>query len=109
MKSFVYSTTLACLMSCSASVIPHTVSKCLSNTDVMHMSRNKVSTDVMLSSINNNCCRCFTTTLDDLIDLKDQGVPGVVIKRMIQLNNPKLARPVSVRPRSPRIPSSWYK
>ena len=101
--------TLACLMSCSANVIPHTVSKCLSNTDVMHMSRNKVSTDVMLSSINNNCCRCFTTTPDDLIDLKDQGVPDIVIKRMIQLNNPKLARPVSAKPRSPRIPSSWYK
>ena len=76
MKTVVYSVALAFLMSCSASVIPQTVSKCLSNTDVMHMSRNKVSTDVMLSSINNNCCRCFTTTPDDLIDLKDQGCSG---------------------------------
>lgn len=100
---------LSCLMSCSASVIPHTVSNCLSNADIMHMNRNKVSTDVMLSSINNNCCRCFATTPDDLIDLKDQGVPNIVIKRMIQLNNPKSAGTNSARLRSPRIPSSWYK
>ena len=109
MKNLVYIITLACLMSCSASVIPHTVSKCLSNTDVMHMSRNKVSTDVMLSSINNNYCRYFTTTPDDLVNLEDQGVPDIAIKRMIQLNNPKLTRPVSARPKSPRIHSSWYK
>jgi hypothetical protein len=51
----------------------------------------------------------FTTTPNDLIDLKDQGVPDIVIKRMIQLNNPKLIKPVSARPRSPRIPSSWYR
>ena len=110
MKKIFFIISICSLMSCSANLVQqHPVigseRRCLQNSHITYMIKNKVSTDVILSSINNNCCHCFETDPQSLVALIEQGVPNIVTKRMIQLNNPKLKSVrVNARTNGPRSP-----
>ena len=92
--------TIAYVLLLCCAVLAHAAEQPLGNADVLKLVQAKLSTPVIVQAIKAAPLVAFSLTPDDLITLKNKGVPDAVISAMLERTKPETssAPPAAVSP-----------